>query len=68
VNSQGKLLVTPGGAVVDPKELENYKNLERAKGNEVREILPGTFVVTPESARSGKAPDAGAGSKQGAKP
>ena len=69
-----KILVVPGGTSVDPKELENYKNLERAKGNEVREVLPGTFVVTPENARpmtgpeSSKGREASTDSKQGAKP
>jgi hypothetical protein len=47
VTPQGKVLAAPAGAVVDARELEIFRSLERAKGNEVREILPGTFVVAP---------------------
>ena len=50
--------MAPAGTRLDPKEVENFKNLERAKGNEVREIVPGTFVVMPESARQ-ETPPAG---------
>jgi hypothetical protein len=65
---QGKVLVTPAGVKLDPKEVENFKNLERAKGNEVREISPGTFIVSSGGPRP-KAP-AGPGGEptQGAKP
>jgi hypothetical protein len=68
VTPQGKVVVAPAGTRLDPKEVENFKNLERAKGNEVREISPGTFIVSPEKSRS--APSAGTGgeSTQGAKP
>jgi hypothetical protein len=62
---QGKIVVAPAGAKLDPKEIENFKNLERAKGNEVREVMPGTFVVTPPAARPEKAADGGDAQKQG---
>jgi hypothetical protein len=65
---QGKVVVVPPGAKVDPKAMENFKNLERAKGNEVREVSPGTFVVTPEHARTGSGQGAGGAATQGAKP
>jgi hypothetical protein len=68
VTPQRKIVVTPAGVTLDPKEVENFKNLERAKGNEVREISPGTFVVSPENARSKAAPGSGGTSTQGAKP
>jgi len=68
VTPKGKVVVAPAGARLDPGEVENFKNLERAKGNVVREIAPGTFIVSPEKA----SPDARAGSSaaptQGAKP
>ena len=68
VSPQGKVVVAPAGTRLDPKEVENFKNLERAKGNEVRELVPGTFVVTPESARQETPPGPGGTSSQGAKP
>jgi hypothetical protein len=68
VTSQGKVLVTPSGVKLDPKEVENFKNLEKAKGNDVREISPGTFIVSPESARPKAAVGSGGPSTQGAKP
>ena len=68
VTPQGKVIVLPAGTRADPKEIENFKNLEKAKGNAVREIVPGTFVVSPESARPGEKPAAGGAATQGAKP
>jgi hypothetical protein len=68
VTPQGKVVAAPAGVKLDPKEVENFKNLEKAKGNDVREVLPGTFVVTPESARQGKPPDRAGAPQQGAKP
>jgi hypothetical protein len=65
---QGKVVVVPPGTKVDPKAMENFRNLERAKGNEVREISPGTFVVTPEHSRTGSGQGAGGAATQGAKP
>ena len=68
VTPQGKVVVAPPGARLDPKEVENFKNLEKAKGNDVREISPGTFVVTPDRT-SGPVDRIGAGQpQQGAKP
>jgi len=68
VMPQGKILVTPAGVKLDPKEVENFKNLEKAKGNDVREISPGTFIVSPDSARPKAAAGPGGESTQGAKP
>jgi hypothetical protein len=71
VTPQGKVVVAPPGTVLDPREIENFKNLEKAKGNEVREVVPGTFVVTPENARPGQRPGTGGAASeapQGAKP
>jgi len=68
VTSKEKVIVVPAGVKVDPKQVEDFKNLERAKGNIVREVTPGTFVVTPESARPGNPPGAGGATTQGAKP
>ena len=68
VTPQAKVLVTPAGVKLDPKEVENFKNLEKAKGNDVREISPGTFIVSPESARPKAAAGSGGASTQGAKP
>jgi hypothetical protein len=68
VTPQGKVIVLPAGTRADPKEIENFKNLEKAKGNTVREIVPGTFVVSPESARPGEKPATGGAATQGAKP
>jgi hypothetical protein len=71
VTPQAKVVVAPAGAKVDPQELENFKNLERAKGNVVRELVPGTFVVHPENAqpsRPGAPADPGAAPTQGATP
>ena len=65
---RGKVVVAPAGVKLDPKELETFKNLEKAKGNEVREVLPGTFVVSPEGAKqANRSGDVGP-STQGAKP
>ena len=44
---KAKVVVTPAGQAVDRREVETFRNLERAKGNEVQEISPGTFVVRP---------------------
>jgi hypothetical protein len=68
VTPQAKVIVTPSGVKLDPKEVENFKNLEKAKGNDVREISPGTFIVSPESARPKAAAGSGGASTQGAKP
>jgi hypothetical protein len=68
VTPRGKIVVTPAGVALDPKEVETFKNLEKAKGNEVREVAPGTFIVTPEGARPGDPPGGGGASTQGAKP
>ena len=33
------MVTAPAGVKLDPKEVENFKNLEKAKGNDVREIF-----------------------------
>jgi hypothetical protein len=68
VTPHGKVVVAPARSKLDPKEVENFKNLERAKGNEVREIIPGTFIVSPEEARPGPEVGKGGAPSQGAKP
>lgn len=68
VTPQGKVVAAPAGVRLDPKDVENFKNLEKAKGNQVREVLPGTFVVTPEGARQERPPDPGGAAQQGARP
>ena len=60
---QGKIMFAHAGKQLDPREVENFKNSEGAKGNEVQEVLPGIFVVTP----GGKSAP-GAAPAQGAKP
>jgi len=50
VSAGGKTVVLPAGQAADPVEIENFKNLERAKGNEVYEVMPGTFEVRPAGA------------------
>jgi hypothetical protein len=65
---QGKVVVVPAGTRPDPKEMENFKNLERAKGNEVREISPGTFIISPQKERPVEAPGPGTAATQGARP
>ena len=68
VTPQGKVVVAPAGSRLDPKEVENFKALERAKGNEVREISPGTFIVSPERARPPPSAGSGGAPTQGANP
>jgi hypothetical protein len=68
VTPQGKVVVAPAGVTLDPKEVENFRNLEKAKGNEVREVSPGTFIVTPERPRSNSATGSSGTPPQGAKP
>jgi hypothetical protein len=65
---QGKIVVAPAGTKLDPKEVENFKNLERAKGNEVREVMPGTFVVSPPGAKPAESTQSGQSPGQGATP
>jgi hypothetical protein len=65
---QGKIVITPAGAKLDPKEVENFTNLERAKGNEVREVMPGTFVVSPAGAKPAESNKSGDAPTQGARP
>lgn len=68
VTPRGKVLVAPAGVKLDPGEVEAFKNLERAKGNEVRELLPGTFVVTPRTDGPKSSTGGGGEPAQGAKP
>ncbi|HET8724272.1 MAG TPA: hypothetical protein VFM53_08685 [Anaeromyxobacteraceae bacterium] len=50
VAPRGKVVVLPPGTAADPREIERFKELERAKGNDVREIAPGKFIVSPREA------------------
>lgn len=50
VTPQGKFVLAPAGVRLDPREVENFRALERAKGNEVRELAPGVFVAAPPAA------------------
>jgi len=61
--SQGKIMFAHAGKHLDPREVESFKNAEGAKGNEVQEVLPGVFVVTPAGKSAPGTPPA-----QGAKP
>jgi hypothetical protein len=67
VTPRGKVVVAPAGVTLNPVEVENFKNLEKAKGNEVREISPGTFIVSPKRAPSDAAAGPGTATPQGAK-
>ena len=64
---QGKLMFAPAGKHLDPREVESFKNAEIAKGNEVLEVLPGTFIVVPAGTK-GQGTGAAAPPAQGAKP
>jgi hypothetical protein len=68
VTPKGKVVVAPSGVKLDPKEVEDFKNLERAKGNEVREISPGTFIVSPDGGRAKTPAGSSGATTQGAKP
>jgi len=56
VTPRGKVVVTPGGVTLDPREVENFKNLEHAKGNEVKQLGPQTFLVVPADQKAGAPP------------
>ncbi|HQR29467.1 MAG TPA: hypothetical protein PLL32_03590, partial [Anaeromyxobacteraceae bacterium] len=47
VAPKGKVVVLPPGTAADPRDVERFKELERAKGNDVREVAPGKFIVSP---------------------
>jgi hypothetical protein len=68
VTPRGKVVVAPSGVTLNPAEVESFKNLERAKGNEVREISPGTFIVSPQKSRTDAEAGPGTAAPQGAKP
>jgi hypothetical protein len=68
VTPKGKVIVAPAGVRLDRAEVESFKNLEEAKGNEVREPVPGTFVVTPKLAKPESSTGGSGKSVQGAKP
>jgi hypothetical protein len=41
------------GKAIDGAELERFKAAEKAKGNVVKEVAPGTYRVLPETASRG---------------
>jgi hypothetical protein len=49
------LVATPGKSV-NAAELESFKRREALRGNQVREVAPGTWVIEPASAGPGGAP------------
>jgi hypothetical protein len=51
-----KMVAAPPGQRPDPQEVERFKAQEQAKGNEVKEVLPGTYVVVPAAHASGAPP------------
>jgi hypothetical protein len=59
------LLIENAGQRMNPADLERFKLQEEAKGNRVREIGPGAFIVEPQTAGPQAAPPASAG---GSKP
>jgi hypothetical protein len=48
-----KMVAAPPGQRPDPQEVERFKTQEQAKGNDVKEVLPGTFVVVPAGRSAG---------------
>jgi len=53
-----KMVAAPPGHRPDPQEVERFKAQEQAKGNEVKEVLPGTFVVVPAGRAAAASPQA----------
>jgi hypothetical protein len=49
-------LIAMPGKTVNAAELESFKRREALKGNQVREVAPGTWVIEPASAGPGGAP------------
>jgi hypothetical protein len=47
-NGGGQFLMAFGGAPVDAAELQRFIAAEKAKGHQVREIAPGTWIIEPE--------------------
>jgi len=56
-NDSGQFLMAIGGATVDPAALQRFIEQEKARGNTVREIAPGTWTIEPEPRpRGGRTP------------
>ena len=53
---EGKVLSAVPGKSVDPLELERFKAAEQAKGNVVKEVSPGTWLVMPAAQPAPSAP------------
>jgi len=51
-----KLLVVTAGKKVDPAELEKFRSSEQAKGNTLRELSAGMWVIEPGKAEGGGKP------------
>jgi hypothetical protein len=55
-NGPQYFLVALPGENVNPAELERYRQHEAKRGNRVREIIPGTWIIEPDSAIGGEKP------------
>lgn len=55
-NGKNDVLVQVPGKSVDPAELERFRAAEKQKGNEVREIGPGQWLIAPAAAPQGAKP------------
>jgi hypothetical protein len=42
-----RILAAPPGQSLDQGQLEKFREMERAKGNVLREVAPGVWVVEP---------------------
>jgi hypothetical protein len=51
-----KILRAYAGARVDPGQLERFRAQEQARGNLVRELAAGIWVIEPASTGGGKQP------------
>ena len=55
-NGKSYFLVALPGKAVNPAELETYKLREARRGNSVREVAPGTWIIEPAKAGGGGTP------------
>lgn len=49
----GRVLMTIPGSRIDPAELERFRRLEASKGNVLRSVAPGTWLIEPAAAPEG---------------
>jgi hypothetical protein len=50
-NENGQFLIALGSKPVDPGELQRFIEQEKKKGNAVRQVAPGRWIVEPEAVR-----------------